>query len=193
MGQAAAPLRMTPREYLTFERASTEKHEYVDGEVFAMAGGTREHNLAAANAVGELRSALLDRPCEVYGSDMKIKAVDDEQYHYADAFVLCGRPVFEDDTRDVVQNPKVIVEVLSDSTERYDRGDKFAGYRTIDTVTDYVLVSQKKARVEHFHRHPDGTWSFRVLGPGEALALTDLGCEIAVDRIYWKVFSAPLG
>ena len=94
---------MTPREYLAFERASTEKHEYVDGEVFAMAGGTREHNLAAANAVGELRSALLDRPCEVHGSDMKIKAVDEEHYHYADAFVLCGRPVFEDDTRDVVQ------------------------------------------------------------------------------------------
>lgn len=79
------------------------------------------------------------------------------------------------------------------SPSRARTTSKFASDRTIDTVTDYVLVSQKKARVEHFHRHPDGTWSFRVLGPGESLALTDLGCEIAVDRIYWKVFSAPLG
>src|SRR5689334_17788040 len=123
MGDAARRLKMTPEEYLAFERASEQKHEYVDGEIFAMAGGTREHNLIAANVVGELRSALLERPCEVYGSDQKLKTPAGK-YHYPDVSVICGPPVFEDETRDVMLNPRAIVEVLSDSTERYDRGDK---------------------------------------------------------------------
>jgi Uma2 family endonuclease len=187
MGEAARQIRMTPEEYLAFERASDERHEYADGEIFAMSGGTREHSLAGQNVARELGNALLERPCEVHGPDMKIKAAAGK-YHYADALVICGPPIFEDESRDVVLNPKLIVEVLSDSTERYDRGDKFTSYRAIGTLEDYVLVSQKAARVEHFHRLPDGTWLFRVLGPGERLALTSLGCEIEVDRVYAKVF-----
>jgi Uma2 family endonuclease len=190
MGQAAEDrLKMTPEEYLAFERASDEKHEYADGEIFAMSGGTREHSLTAANILGELRGALLERPCEVHGSDMKIKAVAGRKYHYPDVSVVCGRPFFEDDKRDVLLNPKLIVEVLSDSTERYDRGDKFTSYRTIDTLEDYVLVSQTSVLVEHYHRLPDGTWLYRALGSEERLALASLGCEIPVERIYWKVFS----
>jgi Uma2 family endonuclease len=104
--------------------------------------------------------------------------------------VICGEPRFEDETRDVVENPKLIVEVLSDSTERYDRGDKFTSYRTIPTLTDYVLVTQTSVLVEHYHRLPDTTWIYRALGPGERLVLTSIGCEIAVDRIYLKVFPA---
>src|SRR4051812_37464437 len=125
MAPAARQLRMTPAEYLAFERASEVKHEYADGEIFAMAGGTREHNLISANVVGELRSALIERPCEVYGSDQKLKTTNGK-FHYPDASVICGSPVFEDETRDVMLNPRAIVEVLSDATERYDRGDKFA-------------------------------------------------------------------
>jgi Uma2 family endonuclease len=105
--------------------------------------------------------------------------------------VICGEPRFEDETRDVVENPKLIVEVLSDSTERYDRGDKFTSYRTIPTLTDYVLVTQTSVLVEHYHRLPDTTWIYRALGPGERLVLASLGCEISVDRIYLKVFPLP--
>lgn len=190
MGAAAQKLTMTPAEYLAFERASDERHEYADGEIFALAGGTREHSLASQNIAGELRAALLSRPCEVHGQDMKIKTRAGK-YHYADALVLCGAPLFEDDSRDVVLNPKLIVEVLSEATERYDRGDKFASYRTIATLADYVLVSQKAVLVEHYHRLADGTWLYRALGPGEHLVLESLGCEIAVDSVYLKVFPAP--
>ncbi len=189
MGEAALQRRMTPEEYLAYDRASEERHEYVDGEIFAMSGGTREHSLIGQNVTRELGSALLDRPCEVHGSDLRIKTPS-AKYHYADAFVLCGPAVFEDETRDVVLNPKAIVEVLSDSTERYDRGDKFASYRSVATFIDYVLVSQTSVLVEHFHRLPDGTWLYRALGPGEQLALPSLGCEIPVDRLYHKVFPA---
>jgi Uma2 family endonuclease len=181
--------KMTPAEYLAFERASDDKHEYVDGEIFARSGSTREHSLLGHNVGVELGNALLERPCEVHGSDMKIKTPAGK-YHYADGFVLCGPPVFEDETRDVVLNPKVIVEVLSESTERYDRGDKFASYRGIATFEDYVLVSQTAVLVEHFHRLADGTWLYRALGPGEQLVLASLGCQIPVDRMYLKVFPA---
>jgi Uma2 family endonuclease len=187
MGEPAQKLRMTPGEYLAFERVSDERHEYVDGEIFALAGGTREHNLIAANVTRELGNALLERPCEVYGSDQKINAAAGK-YHYPDASVICGPPVFADASRDVMLNPRVIVEVLSESTERYDRGDKFASYRAIATFADYVLVSQTAVLVEHFHRLPDGTWLYRPLGPGEQLVLPSLDCAIPVDRLYLKVF-----
>jgi Uma2 family endonuclease len=189
MGEAARKLKMTPEEYLAFERASEEKHEYVDGEIFAMSGGTREHSLVCHNVTRELGIALLERPREVHGPDLKIKTAAGK-YHYADAFVLCGPPVFEDETRDVVLNPKAIVEVLSDSTERYDRGDKFASYRTVGTFVDYVLVSQTSVLVEHYHRLADGSWLYRALGAGEKLVLPSLECEIPVDRLYLKVFPA---
>ncbi len=189
MVEAARQLKMTPEGYLSFERASDQKHEYADGEIFAMSGGTREHNLVAANVLSELHSALLERPCEVYGSDQKLKTPAGK-YHYPDISVVCGPPVFEDEKRDVMRNPKLLVEVLSDSTERYDRGDKFASYRTIDTFVDYVLLSQKAVLVEHFHRLPDGTWLYRALGAGDTLVLASLGCEISVDRLYLKVFPA---
>src|SRR5262245_50639784 len=126
MGEAAQKARMTAEEYLAFERASEQKHEYADGEIFAMSGGTYEHGLIAGNVLGELRGALLERPCTVQGSDVRVKAVATKRYLYPDVSVVCGRPVFEDETRDTLLNPRVIVEVLSDSTERYDRGDKFA-------------------------------------------------------------------
>jgi len=113
---------MTPEEYLAFERTSEQKHEYADGEIFAMSGGTREHSLVGQNVAGELRNALLERPCEVPGSDLKIAVLATSRYFYPDVFVVCGEPRFADDQRDSVVNPRVIVEVLSDSTERYDRG-----------------------------------------------------------------------
>jgi len=182
---------MTAEEYLAFERASEQKHEYADGEIFARSGGTREHSLVGQNLAGELRNALLERPGEVHAPDMRVKVVATGRYFYPDVSVVCGRPRFEDETRDTVLNPKLIVEVLSDSTERYDRGEKFENYRALESLQDYVLASQTKPLLEHYHRQPDGTWVFRALGPGERLLLASLGCEIPVDRAYLKVFDAP--
>src|SRR5580692_3792542 len=110
MGEAARSARMTPEEYLAFERASEQKHEYADGEIFAMSGGTREHSLIGSNVLRELSTALLDRPCEVHGSDLRVKAVATGRYFFPDVSVVCGEPLFEDETRDTLQNPKVIVE-----------------------------------------------------------------------------------
>ena len=188
MGEAASRVKMTPEEYLAFERASDEKHEYVDGEIFAMSGGTYEHSLLATGIARELGNALGDRPCDVHGSDMKIRIVATNRFFYSDVSVVCGSPVFADDARDSVLNPKVIVEVLSDSTERYDRGEKFAHYRRIDALQDYVLVSQTEPLIEHFSRQADGSWRYRALGPGEQLVLASIECTIAVNRIYLKVF-----
>src|ERR1700682_2161048 len=115
MGEAARRTRMTEQEYLALERAAEERHEYADGEIFAMSGGTWEHSLIASNVTGELRAALLERPCTAHGSDMRIHIPSPGRYTYADALVVCGEPVFTDAVRDTVENPVVIVEVLSDS------------------------------------------------------------------------------
>lgn len=188
MADPAERLQMTPDEYLAYERASLEgKHEYVGGEIFAMAGASRRHNLIAANLTRELGNALIDRPCEVYPSDMRVGAVD-RSYRYPDVSVVCDEPRFEGDKEDVLLNPSLVVEVLSDSTEAYDRGDKFAHYRSIDSLRDYVLVSQHIERVEHFHRLASGEWRYRALGAGDALRLDDHNVTIPVARIYTKVF-----
>src|SRR5580704_12064319 len=107
MGEAAETVRMTPEEYLAFERASEQKHEYANGEIFAMSGGTREHSLIGQNIARELGNALLDRPCEVHGSDMRLKVLASKRYFYPDVSVICGAPRFEDGTRDTVLNPRV--------------------------------------------------------------------------------------
>lgn len=188
MGEAAPRVKMSPEEYLAFERASDEKHEYVDGEIFAISGGTYEHSLLCSNVAYELRHALIDRPCDVLGSDMKIKVATTNRFFYPDASVVCGDPIFGDEVRDSVLNPKLIVEVLSDSSERYDRGEKFAHDRRVESLQEYVLVSQKEPLVEHYSRQADGVWLYRALGRGERLVLPSVGCALAVDRIYLKVF-----
>ena len=188
MGQPALRTGLSPEEYLAFERASDQRHEYADGEIFAMSGGTLRHSLLAANVIGELRSALRARPCRVFTSDMRLKIPAAGRYTYSDAGVVCGRAAFEDEVQDTLLNPSVIFEVLSKSSELYDRGDKFAMYRTLDSLKDYVLVAQKHVRIEHFNRQPNDTWLLRVLGAGERLSLTSIGCELAVDEVYLKAF-----
>jgi Uma2 family endonuclease len=193
MVQAAVRLGLSPDEYLAFERASDQKHEYADGEVFAMAGASRRHSLLTANVLRELGNALLDRPCEVHTPDMRVKIASRGRYVYPDASVVCGEPVFEDAEVDTLVNPKLVVEVLSDSTEGYDRGDKFMQYRTIPSFTDYVLVSQNAVRVEHFQRRADGRWLLTIAGPGEKLVLESVGITLDVDRLYVKVELPPAG
>ncbi|WP_437926033.1 Uma2 family endonuclease [Sorangium sp. So ce291] len=191
MGQPATRTGLSPEEYLALERASEQKHEYANGEIFAMSGCSREHSLLAGSVQRELGNALLERPCEVHTSDMRVKIPSTGRYVYPDASVVCGDPVFEDAEVDTLMNPNVIVEVLSDSSEAYDRGDKFAQYRSVPSITDYVLVSQKAVRIEHFQRQPDGRWLLSILGPGAQLALESIGVVIEVDRVYLKVPLAP--
>lgn len=188
MAEPLAIPRVSALDYLAFEREAPERHELIDGEIVDMAGGTYEHNLISSNLTRRLGNALEGGSCAVLSSDMKVRLEAYDEYSYADATVVCGLPRFEDNHRDTLLNPTALFEVLSDSTEGYDRGEKFARYRTIPSLREYVLVAQKKVQVEHFHRQDDGGWLLRVLGPGDHLALPSLGCEIAVDEIYLKVF-----
>jgi len=173
------------------ERASPVRHEFFRGEIFAMAGASRQHNLIVTNIVREISSALRDRPCEVYPSDMRVKAEATGLYAYPDVTVVCGSPRLEDEHGDTLCNPLVLFEVLSDSTESFDRGGKFEQYRTIPGLAEVVFVSQKEAHVEHFERQADGSWRLREYRAGQRLVLPAPGCEVAVDDLYLKVFDVP--
>ncbi|UQA61083.1 Uma2 family endonuclease [Polyangium aurulentum] len=187
---SAAVETITPAEYLALERSSPEKHEYFGGEIFAMAGASEEHNLIVGNLVGELRQALRQGPCRVYPSDMRVKVSTGGLYTYPDVIVVCSRPEFEDEKRDTLTNPEVLVEVLSDSSERYDRGRKFEHYRKILSLQEYILVSQDQVLVEQFTRKDDGSWGLREHRAGGRLWLASIGCELLVDEVYLKVFSS---
>ncbi len=180
-------------DYLEIERASSRKHAFLDGEIFDMAGGTHEHSLIASNFVGEFRAGLKTLPCVAHGSDLRIFIPRTGLYTYSDALIVCGEPSFTDDARDTITNPVVIVEVLSDSSEAYDRGEKFMHYRSIPTLCDYVLASQKGVLVEHFARDGEGNWVLRALGPGGRLELTARPLRLEVDDLYVKVFPTPTG
>ncbi len=188
MGRAVLQARLSPEEYLAFERASEDRHEYADGEIFAMSGGTIAHSEITGNIYGELRNAVRPRGCRVLNGDMRIHIEATGRYVYADALILCDKPLFHDGRMDTLLNPKLVVEVLSDSTEAYDRGDKFAGYRTIPSLRTYVLASQKEPRIEVFSRQADGSWVLRAYGPGERAVLTDIDVLLDVDAVYAGVF-----
>jgi len=190
--EAARKTTWTPEEYLAWERSSDEKHEYFDGEVFAMARASEEHNLIVTNIVATLWIALRQRPCKVYPSDLRVKIPSTGLYTYPDASVLCDRPEFEDDAADTLLNPQLIFEVLSESTEDYDRGTKFRHYRSIPSFREYVLVSQTEILVEHSIRQEDGSWLLREHHAGGRIVLASIGCEIALDELYLKVFSGGL-
>lgn len=189
MADPAAPLRMTAAEYLAWEREQPGKHEFHEGEVFAMAGGSERHNFLAAAAIGELRGALRGSSCRVLSSDQRIAALDGKRYVYPDCVVMCGRRGPEGDA-DVVSTPAVVVEVLSTSTERYDRGDTWELYQRLPSLTDYLLIAQRAARVEHYGRDPEGGWRYRTVGAGETIELTN-GARISVDAIYEGAFDLP--
>jgi Uma2 family endonuclease len=136
-----AKQRLTPEEYLARERQVDTKSEFYDGELFAKAGASRSHNLIVGNVTGELRAQLRGRPCEVYPADMRVKVSETGLYAYPDVVVVCGEPRFEDEHLDTLLNPTVIVDVLSPSTEAYDRGEKFAQYRKLASLREYVLIA----------------------------------------------------
>jgi Uma2 family endonuclease len=179
----------TPEQYLSLERFSEIRHEYLDGFVYAMAGESPEHSTICFNLAGSLHAQLKDTPCRGFSPNMKVRANRSGLYAYPDLMIVCGEPIFHDERRDVITNPTVIFEVLSPSTEAYDRGEKFLRYRSeIETLQDYVLVAQDHPRIEHFSRQRDGTWqSFEVNGLTAVLTLPSIDCRIALGDVYSRI------
>jgi Uma2 family endonuclease len=175
--------RLSAEQYLSWEEANVERHEFFQGEVFAMAGGSPRHNAITAALTGELVLALRDGPCRVLSADQRIAARGNEHYVYADASVLCGALELQPNTTDVLTNPRVIIEVLSKRTEPYDRGLKWESYRTLPSVTDYLLVSQTTPRIEHYQRQPSGEWLYRVVEAGESVRLS-IGAALSIDAVF---------
>lgn len=182
--------KMSYAEYLAAEEVSEVKHEYLGGEVFAMAGGTIEHGRLAANMIRELGKALEGRPCVVLTSDVRVRIQATDLSTYPDVTVACGKLEKADEDAHAITNPTLIVEVLSDSTEAYDRGEKFASYRTVPTLTDYLLVAQDRPRIEHYTRRDARSWLLDEAGPGERLRVASLDCDIVIDEIYLGAFDA---
>lgn len=180
--------RFTPEEYLAQERQAQTKSEYLNGEIFAMSGASRRHNLITVNITAGLHAQLRQRPCEVYTSDMRVKVSPTGLYTYPDVVVVCDEPQFEDAELDTLLNPTLIVEVLSKSTEDYDRGSKFEHYRSLDSLQEYVLVAQDRCHIVHYIRQPGNTW---VLSEtqllNDRLPLPSLGGELLVSEVYAKV------
>lgn len=198
----AAPrkkLIFTVEEYLALERAADERHEYIDGQIRAMAGESLEHARISTNLVIELGNQLRHGACEVVAKDMKVRSSlspttrmrrpPKDFFSYPDLVIFCGAPIFHDSFRDVLLNPQVIIEVLSDSTEAFDRGEKFIRYRTYnDTLTDYILVSQKRPFIEHFVRQPDGKWLMSAtIGLPASLYVAAIGCELKLAEVYDRI------
>lgn len=180
---------VTVDEYLELEASADTKSEYFDGEVFTMAGGTPEHNLIAANLIRELGNQLEERPCRVYTSDQRVKIPDTGLYTYPDVTVVCGEPQFEGRDRRALLNPTVIVEVLSETTEADDRGDKFAHYRRLTSLREYVLVASDRRRIERFTRQ-EGAAEWVLTECGDAAgshALPSVECALSLPRVYSKV------
>jgi Uma2 family endonuclease len=186
------PHRLTPSDYLASERASEMKHEYHDGVLVAMAGGSAPHSLIAGRVVTALNNRVAARGCQVFNSDMKVWVGRERHFFYPDASALCGPPEFFDEQRDILTNPSCIIEVLSGSTEAYDRGRKLARYMALDAIREIALFSQEQVRVDKYTRRPDGVWQFEGCdGMETAVAFPSLGCEIVLRDVYAGVELAP--
>ena len=177
----------TDEEYLTLERGASYKSEFHNGQIFAMNGASREHNLITVNIARELSVQLKKRNCEAYMNDMRVKAAEASSYHYPDIVVVCGTPQFEDTQVDTLLNPTVLIEVLSPSTEAYDRGGKFAHYRKIATLREYLLVTQDQPRIERYMRQGDVWILTEAVGLEASMALESMDCVLSLREVYDKV------
>lgn len=179
----------TPKEYLTLESEAEYKSQYVAGEIFAMAGAQPAHIDIVDNLTTALRTRFRGRPCKSYSSEMRVQVEKGEMWTYPDIVALCGTPKFETSVNPpCLLNPQVVIEVLSRSTEAFDRGDKYIRYQQLESLTDYVLVSSEKMRVEHFSRREDGTWGMaEYRQPEQRLALANVEVELPLAEIYERV------
>lgn len=180
--------RCTPAEYLATDRQSNEKYEYAFGEIFAMTGASLRHVGIAGNIAGELRTQLRQGPCRVYSMDLRVCVDRNYRYTYPDVVVCCAEPQLLDDALDTLLNPELIVEVLSESTRNYDRGDKFQQYRGIPSFREYLLVDQERVHVERYSKQSDGTWSLWETDAIDGMVQLDsVGARLSVAEIYFKI------
>jgi Uma2 family endonuclease len=183
-----AKVRITPEEYLAIERQAAYKSEYFNGKMFAMSGASPRHVLIVTNVVAELRRQLKQRRCTVYSTDLRVKVSPTGLYTYPDVIVVCDQPQFNDQQKDTLLNPTLLVEVLSESTKDYDRGEKFEHYRTLTSLAEYVLIAQDKHHFEHFVRQPDNRWLLAETNRLEdTIHLPSIACDLALAEVYDKV------
>jgi Uma2 family endonuclease len=190
MAMPYAP-RFTVKEYLALEAVAETRHEYFAGMIVAMAGAEFEHNQVVQNVRAELTGALADRPCSILGADQRVFVETVGEYFYPDVVVTCLEPVLVEPKPRSLTNPQVIVEILSETTERYDRGDKWSAYRTISSLTDYVMVASTKRELDHYHRLPDGSWTLRVLKLEGVVTLGN-GVVLDLSKLYRLVAGLAL-
>ena len=194
MGLPQSELIYTIAEYLTLERESDERHEYLDGQVFLMAGESEEHGIICHNIAGQLYIQLRGRPCQTFTKDMKVLSGPKPKssrsikgfFSYPDLVVVCGERQFHDEHRDVLLNPTLIVEVLSPSTQDYDRAGKFERYRTwLPSLAEYVIVHQAQPRIEHHLRQSEEQWLLTTIdGLHATVSLSSIGCELKLSDVY---------
>lgn len=189
MGLAQRKVDHSPEAYLEFERSSETRHEYLDGHVYAMAGESLSHSRICVNIAAEMRRVLKGRNCEALSPNMKVRAETKGLFAYPDLSVVCGEPIFHDDKKDVLLNPKLIVEVLSPSTQRYDQTKKFFKYRTeIPSLSDYILIYQDVAFIEHYEKQDDGHWVHKAFeGLNSILRIPSIDCEILLAEVFDRV------
>ena len=179
---------VTPEEYLAAERLSETRSEYLDGGVFPMPGGSLNHNQITTNLILELGTQLRAGHCRVLGMDLKVRMPDSRKFFYPDVVVVCDEPQFHDDRKDVILNPVLVIEVLSKSTEAFDRGAKFGAYRTVESLMEYLLVAQDRPAVEQYVRNADGKWTLaEAAGLESSLMLPSINCTLSLNAVYDKV------
>ena len=191
----SAPIakKLTPDEYLALERVASSKSEYWHGQVFAMAGSTENHDLICSNLSRFIQNRLAGSPCRVFSSNMKVGATKKSGFAYPDLTVACGERHFYDDVRDVLTNPAVLFEVLSDSTRAFDQGEKFREYQRLDSVRHYVVVEQSRREVAHYERSDGNRWTYELLDAPEAsLRLEALGIDLPLAEIYHEIEFVPV-
>ncbi|MDE0324872.1 MAG: Uma2 family endonuclease [Candidatus Poribacteria bacterium] len=187
MEMTAAQAFLSPEEYLARERKALTKSEYRNGQLYALPGASRKHNIIAVHVSGELYMQLKERSCEIYTNDMRVKVSSAGLYTYPDVVVVCDEPHFEDTHFDTLLNPTVLIEVLSPSTAAYDRGEKFASYQKLDSLCEYVLISQDRVRVEYYLRQ-EQTWDLTEFHSlSDVFRLVSIACELSLQAIYAKV------
>ena len=180
---------LTPEQYLEIERKAEYKSEYYRGEIFAIAGVGRSHNRIGINVTVQLESQLRGRAYELFSSDMRVCVSSTGLYTYPDIVVTCGEPQFRNDGYlDTLLDPAVIIEILSPSTEAYDRGKKFELYRALESLRDYILIASERIQVEHFSRQSNGQWLFTAAGHLEdSITVESIGCTLCLADIYEKI------
>ena len=178
---------LTPEEYLATERRSEVRHEYFAGEIFAMVGASKRHNIITTNIIRVLGNQLINRPCNVYSNDMRVKISATGKYTYPDVAVACEEESFDDAENDTLLNPVVIIDILSDSTEAYDRGKKFESYQAIESLAEYLLISQNPFRIEQYVRQSNKEWRyFEYHKADDVVKISVINCELALKDAYAK-------